>query len=121
MQTRQVTGSTYPEKVELLQEKKLININVVEKTNEDATSYEYTQIVTSPDSDTDDTIAEYEYYWAVGELKSSDIEIKYHLGNSSRAKLTLEGWCHYQESLRDYATYDGSVYKVMTEKPVRPA
>ena len=126
MKTRQVTSNVSPEQYKILQGYKLININIIESLSESiddsepTTIYTYTQIVADINADVDSTIAEYEYDWAVSELKSSDIEIKYHDHSSSRARLTKQEWVDYQESLRDYATVSDGVYSLRTEKPVRP-
>lgn len=62
-----------------------------------------------------------DYEWAKSELESSDIEIKYHLQGSKRARLTVQQWYDYQEELRDYATCDGEGnYSTLTDKPVKP-
>jgi hypothetical protein len=122
MKTRQVTSNVSPEQYEILQGYKLINIDITESVDdsEPTTFYTYTQIAADINADVDSTIAEHEYEWAVGELKSSDIEIKYHEHGSSRARATKQEWIGYQEALRDYATVSDGVYSLRTEKPVRP-
>ncbi len=120
MITRQVESAVYPKPFEVLQGKKLINVQVTENESEDGVIYSYTQIVTSIGSDVDSIIAQHEYEWTKKELSKSDIEIIYHERNSTRATATIEEWFEYQETLRDYATYENGTYSVLTERPVQP-
>lgn len=120
MNTRQVKSTTEPESFEILQGKKLINVDITIETVDNVVEYSYIQIIVDINADVDSTIAEYEYNWAADELVSSDVQIKYHERNSSRAQLTVEDWYVYQEELRDYATVDNGVYSLRTEKPVSP-
>lgn len=108
------------QKVKVGGELKFVNQSRLTK-KDDGTFYVVYNSDMTVDYDSESVVkAQTEYNWAKSELESSDIEIKYHMQESRRKKLTLQTWYDYQEDLRDYVTLKDGVYSVLTDKPVKP-
>jgi len=120
MQIRKVESKDYPDKVQYIQRKQLVNLGVEEhhKTNEEkevVTWYVYDQVITEVGTDAEEVEAEYWYNKMKERLKSDgeiEINLNYIEDEDTRSVGTKGDWVAYRKACRDYATKTDNIYRL---------